>query len=159
MTEQDVTDATVGTAQVPTVTPTHDESVTRELLGGLVAAAIALAGFLPPLVHLVTGPFGPFIGAFVVAQRVKPGARGVAIIALTLGAAFFGVGAAAAAAMGGFGSGSKPDWFPASDVLGGILGGVAAYATVLGAAGAAFGARFGAQREAKSGSAEPPPHA
>jgi hypothetical protein len=125
-----------------------EASVTRELLGGGVAAAIAIAGFLPPLVHFVTGPLGPFIGAFVVAQRVKPGVRGCAIIALTLGAVFASVGAAVATAFGGFGSSSPPDWLPAREVLGAILGGVAAYAVVLGGAGAAFGTRFGAQREA-----------
>lgn len=153
MSEQGASDTTVRVEEAAPVVAPPGGSVARELLGGLVAAAIALAGFLPPLVHFVTGPLGPFIGAFVVAQRVRPGARGCAIIGATLGAAFAGVGAALAAALGGLGSGSPPEWFPAGDLLGAILGGVAAYTAGLGVAGATFGARFAAQREGASGAA------
>jgi hypothetical protein len=116
-------------------------SLARELLAGLVAAAIALAGFLPPLVHFVTGPFGPLIGGFIVAQRVKPGARGCAIIALTIGVALAAVGGLVAFAIVAGSDGKPPDWFPAPDSIALILAGVALYASLLGAAGAAFGAR------------------
>jgi len=40
----------------------------RELLAGLIGAAIAVACVLPPLIHLLTGPLGALIGGFVVAN-------------------------------------------------------------------------------------------
>jgi hypothetical protein len=137
-----------GIAPAVTTHEAVDGSVARELLGGVVATGIALACLLPPMVHFLTGPLGPFIGAFVVARRLEPRARGRAIIAVTLGASFAGVGAAVAAAIGGLESGAAPDWFPSRDVLGAILAGMAVYATSLGAAGAVFAERFGAQRSA-----------
>jgi hypothetical protein len=122
--------------------PAEAESLVRELLAGLVAAAIALACFLPPLVHFISGPLGPAIAGFIVAQRVKPGARGVAVIAGTLGltlAGFFAIIATAIVELSD--SGKPPDWFPATDQLALILAGVAVYAAALGAIGTAFGAR------------------
>jgi len=119
----------------------------------MLAAAIALICVLPPLLHIVTGPLGPFIGGFVVGHHLKPEARGRAIIGATLGICLAGLGAAAAAAVANL-SGPKgpPDWFPSTDQLGAVLGLVGVYAAALGAAGAAFGARG-----RTSDTAQPPP--
>lgn len=127
-------------------------SIARELIGGMLAAAIALVCFLPPLLHLVTGPLGPFIGGFVVGQHLKPEGRGRAIIAVTLGVCLAGLGAAAASVVASV-SGPKgpPDWFPSADQLGAVLGVVGLYGAALGAAGAAVGARGRA-----NDTAEPP---
>jgi hypothetical protein len=125
-------------------TPSAPQAFSRQVLGGGIAAAIALACFLPPLVHFVTGPLGPLLGAFIVAQRLRPDARGCLVIAATLGLAFAVLGAAGATAVVAFaGPSGPPDWFPDTSALALILAGVAAYAAALGGAGAALGARWG----------------
>jgi hypothetical protein len=129
-------------AIAPATAPAEQESLARELLAGLVAAAIALGCFLPPLVHFISGPLGPAIAGFIVAQRVKPGTRGIAVIAGTLGVTLAGLLALVATAIVKLSdSGKPPDWFPATDQLALILAGVAVYAAALGAIGTAFGAR------------------
>ena len=60
-------------------------SVASEFGSGLLGAGIALGCVVPPILHLITGPLGPFIGGFVAANRVRPSARAVAIIAVTVG--------------------------------------------------------------------------
>jgi hypothetical protein len=144
MTDPSSTQAVAATAeQTSAQARSSESSIARQALGGAIAMGIALACVLPPLVHIVTGPLGPCIGAFVVAQRLKPDARGCAVIAATLGLGFGVLGAAAAAAIVGFaGPSGPPDWFPDGASIGLILGGVMAYAAALGAAGAAFGARW-----------------
>jgi len=119
-----------------------DHSLVRPLLGGVVAAAIALGCIMPPLVHIVTGPLGPAIGGFVVSQRLKPDSRGLALIAGMLGLTLASVlGGAAALVASRYGDGSLPDWFPTMGQIGAIAGGVFVYGTGLGAIGAGFGAR------------------
>lgn len=109
-----------------------------ELVSGLLGAGVAMACLLPPILHLIAGPLGPFIGGFVAANRSKPGARGRAIIAVTIGTAVTGlVGTAALVLMGLAGKSQLPSWFPASGTLAMILAGVWTYATGLGAIGAA----------------------
>ena len=127
----------------PIASPVAPSSLARYVLGGAIAAAIAFACFLPPLVHFVTGPLGPFIGSFIVAQRFKPDGRGCAIIAGTVGLAFAVLGGLAATAVVAFaGPKGPPDWFPPTATLALILGGVALYAAALGGVGAAVGARW-----------------
>jgi hypothetical protein len=115
----------------------------NELLSGLLGAGVAMACILPPLLHLVTGPLGPLIGGFVAANRGKPGARGRAIIALTIGTAVTGFIATAAAVLVSLAGRSQlPSWFPTSGTLAGILAGVWIYSTALGAGGTAVSAAF-----------------
>jgi len=146
MVEPIATESVPGAAELTSPEPQPSSaSRARQALGGAIAAAIALACVLPPLVHFVTGPLGPFIGAFVVAQRLKPDARGCAIIAAVLGLAFGALGATAAAAIAGLsGPSGPPDWFPETSSVALILCGVTAYAAALGAAGAAVGTRWNA---------------
>jgi hypothetical protein len=128
-------------SQEPVASEVPATSIARESLGGLLAALIALGCLLPPLLHFVTGPLGPFIGGFIVGNHLKPEARGRAIIGITLGVCLAGLGGAVAAAIASF-SGPKglPDWFPSPDQIGLVLGIVALYGSALGAAGATFGA-------------------
>jgi hypothetical protein len=121
----------------------RESTVGRELVAGVIAAAIALGCVLPPLVHFVTGPLGPAIGGYVVAHHVKPGARGRVIIAAVLGLCLAAIGAGAATAVLAFGGDKRPDWFPSREQIGLVLLGVFVYAGALGAVGATLGARTG----------------
>ena len=132
---------------VHAVAPSAEPSIGRELLGGVVGAGVALVCFLPPLIHFVSGPFGPAIGGFVAAQWIRPGNRGRAVIAITLGATLAGLGGVVAFAIVRSGA---PSWFPSTDALGAILGGVAAYSAMLGAIGASFGVRFADRRAVRA---------
>jgi hypothetical protein len=120
-----------------------DSSIAREIVGGLIAAGIALGCVLPPLLHILTGPLGPLIGGAVVGHHLRPGARGRIVIGVTLGVFLAGLGTAATAAVRAYGGvDGAPDWFPSVDSIGVVLGGVFVYATALGAAGSALGARI-----------------
>jgi hypothetical protein len=114
-----------------------ESTLGRELLGGLLGVAVALGCVLPPLVHLVSGPLGPFIGGFVASNFVKPGMRGRAVIGVTIGSGLAALGAAIATAIISFGGSSAPSWFPSKDTIGLILVGVWVYGSALGTAGAA----------------------
>ena len=119
----------------------EESSIGGEILSGLLGAGIALACVVPPVVHLVAGPVGPFLGGFVAANRGKPGARGRIIIALTIGCAVAGLLAVAARVFVGLaGKNELPTWFPSSGTLAAILAGVWVYATATGAAGASVSA-------------------
>ena len=54
-------------------------------------AVIATVCVVPPVVHLIVGPFGPFLGGFIAANRVNPGTRGRIIIAALVGSGLAGV--------------------------------------------------------------------
>lgn len=123
--------------------PAESSTLAGELFSGLLGAGVAVACLLPPILHLATGPLGPFIGGFVAANRTRPGARGRAIIAVTIGSAVAGlVGVAALVLIALAGRSQLPSWFPASGTLVMILAGVWTYAAGLGAAGAAVSGAF-----------------
>jgi hypothetical protein len=145
MAEPSVVEAVPVAEQTSTEPGSSAPSLARQVVGGGIAAAIALACVLPPLVHFVTGPLGPFIGAFVVGQRLKPDARGCVVIGAALGLTFGLLAATAAGAFAVFaGASGPPEWFPDGATVALIVGGMAAYCTALGAAGAAVGARWNA---------------
>lgn len=121
-------------------------TVPREIGFGIVGGVVAVACFLPPLLHFVTGPLGPLIGGFLAAQQLKPGVRGRAIIVACVGLVLAGLATAGALAISAFaGSGGPPDWFPKSDTLALILAGVWLYASALAAVGVAASAVFQAK--------------
>lgn len=121
-------------------------SVPREIGFGVVGGVVAVACFLPPLLHFVTGPLGPLIGGFLAAQQVKPAARGRVIIVACVGLVLAGIATAGALAISAFaGSGGPPDWFPKPDALALILAGVWLYASALAAVGVAASAMFQAR--------------
>src|SRR5262249_20308494 len=64
--------------------PPEASTIAGEIVAGLLGAGVSLACLLPPILHLVTGPLGPFIGGFVAANRVRPGVRAQGIVATTL---------------------------------------------------------------------------
>lgn len=129
----------------PKETP-KTSTVPREIGFGIVGGVVAVACFLPPLLHFVTGPLGPLIGGFLAAQQVKPGPRGRAIIVACVGLVLAGIATIVALAIKAFaGSGGPPDWFPSGDSLALILTGVWLYATALAAAGVAASAMFQAK--------------
>ena len=133
--------AVTGATDTTAASATEGSSIGGEVLSGLLGAGIALACIVPPVIHLVAGPVGPFLGGFVAANRGKPGARGRVIIALTIGCAVAGLLAIAARVFVGLaGKNELPTWFPSSGTLAAILAGVWVYATALGAAGAAVSA-------------------
>lgn len=128
--------------------PDPESTIARELLFGLMGGGIAVGCVLPPLLHFVTGPLGPFIGGFIAANLAHPSTRGRAVIAGMIGATLAGLTAAAAFAIKAFSEDGPPTWFPDSSTMGLILVGVWAYATALGAAGVAARAMLNAKAEA-----------
>lgn len=132
-------------------TPAPPSSVGGEILAGLLGAGIAIGCVLPPIVHLVTGPLGPFIGGFVAANRARPGVRGQAIIATLVGTGVAGLMAIAAAVLVGLAGRSQlPDWFPSSGALGAVLAGVWLYGAVLAMVGTAVSGAFSAKERQKA---------
>ncbi|HEX7669501.1 MAG TPA: hypothetical protein VF395_07960 [Polyangiaceae bacterium] len=130
--------------------PAPPSSVGGEILAGLLGAGIAIGCVLPPIVHLVTGPLGPFIGGFVAANRAKPGVRGQAIIAALVGTGVAGLMAIAATVLIGLAGRSQlPDWFPSSGALGAVLAGVWFYGAVLAMVGTAVSGSFSKKEEEK----------
>ena len=122
--------------------PAAESTLGGELFSGLLGAGVAMACLLPPILHLVTGPLGPS-RRIRAANRARPGARGRAIIAVTIGCAVAGlVGVAALVLVSLAGKSQLPSWFPASGTLVIILAGVWTYAAGLGAAGAAVSSAF-----------------
>lgn len=109
-----------------------------ELLAGVLGAGVAVVCVAPPIVHLVTGPLGPFIGGFVAASHARPGARGRFVIAVTIATGLSSILAIALGVLLSFAVPSDfPDWFPSRPALAGILAGIWLYAAVLAASGAA----------------------
>lgn len=94
-------------------TPPEESSVGRELASGLIGAVVSLCCLFPPILHLVTGPLGPFIGGFVAANRVRSTPRARIVVALTIATAlagFVGTGVSIAAKIAA--PNELPDWFP-----------------------------------------------
>jgi hypothetical protein len=127
-----------------------ESSLGGEILSGFLGAGIAMACLLLPLIHLIAAPLGPFIGGFVAANRSNPGARGRAIIAVTIGTALTTLIAVAAQVFVALAGRSQlPSWFPSPGTLTAILCGVWIYATTLGAIGGVVSNAF-ARRERSS---------
>jgi hypothetical protein len=126
-------------ASPPPAAPHDDEETTvgGEVLSGLLGVGIAVGCVLPPLVHLITGPLGPFIGGFVAANRSHARSRGRAIIAGMIGVGLAGILAVASKVFVGLvGHSELPDWFPSPGTRMVIIGVAWAYGTVMGAVGA-----------------------
>ncbi|GIW11535.1 MAG: hypothetical protein KatS3mg061_2592 [Dehalococcoidia bacterium] len=111
---------------------------------GLIALAIVVACILPPILHFVTGPLGPFIGGLVAGSRVSGRPRELAIIALTVGVglALFtgGIGGLWVAVASSLPAASAPtlSWPVLAEVSAGLL----VYGALLAGLGAALAARL-----------------
>lgn len=118
-----------------------------EVFAGMLGAGVAMACVLPPILHFITGPLGPLIGGFIAASRCKPGPRGQAIIALTVGTGLAGLAATAAAVLVSLAGRSQlPSWFPSQGTLSAILAGAWLYGVTLAGVGTAISGAF-ARRE------------
>ncbi|HEX4337266.1 MAG TPA: hypothetical protein VH062_15225 [Polyangiaceae bacterium] len=138
--------ASTSEMQTADTTSTESESVTAEnattvggeVLSGLLGIGIAVGCVLPPVVHLITGPLGPFLGGFVAANRSHPSSRGRAIIAGMIGIGLAGIIAVAARVFVAFvGQSELPKWFPSPGTQMVIIGIAWAYGTAMGAVGTA----------------------
>jgi hypothetical protein len=114
-------------------------SLADELVAGFIGAGVAAGCLLVPLLHLVTAPLGPAIGAFVAANRVKPGPRALAVVAVTIASVLAGFVATVLGVVSSIASKSElPDWFPSSPpqiaVLAAVVWGYAAVVASIGAA-------------------------
>ena len=56
----------------------------RVVKGAALTVAIAVVCFLPPIVHLVTGPLSPLIGGYLAGNRFKLTGEESAIVGLVL---------------------------------------------------------------------------
>jgi hypothetical protein len=127
----------------------QSSSIGRELASGIIGAGVSMACILPPILHLVTGPLGPFIGGFVAANRVAPTPRARVVVALTVATAlatFVGgvLGTAASVAA----PGELPDWFPGSGArIATIAGIVWVYAGTLAAVGTVVRSAVGGRKD------------
>jgi hypothetical protein len=110
-----------------------------------------MACILPPILHLVTGPLGPFIGGFVAANRVSPTARARVVVALTVATALAGfVGGVLGTAASVATAGELPDWFPTSGSrIATIAAVVWIYAGTLAAVGTVARASVGGRGDTK----------
>lgn len=99
----------------PNIEAEPNSSFARELVSGLIGAGVSLVCILPPILHLVAGPLGPFIGGFVAANRVSATPRARIVVAVTIAttlATFVGAALGVAASVAA--PSELPDWFPTS---------------------------------------------
>jgi hypothetical protein len=129
---------------------TAESSFGSELIAGIMGAGIAIGCVLPPVVHLVTGPIGPFLGGFVAGNKSNPGARGQLIIAVLVGTGVAGILATGAALLMTFATPSElPSWFPSKGTLAAVIGVIWAYGAATAAAGAAVASALAKKRGAR----------
>lgn len=57
----------------------------KYLLPGVMGFAISVGCLLPPLLHFVTGPLGPFIGGFAAGMKARATGKDALLIGLTMG--------------------------------------------------------------------------
>jgi len=135
----------------PNIDAEKGSSLGRELVSGLMGAGVSMACILPPILHLVIGPLGPFIGGFVAANRVSATPRARVVVAVTVATAlstFVGtlLGAAASVAA----QGQLPDWFPTSSArIAAIAAVVWVYAGTLAAVGTVVRSAVGGRADGK----------
>jgi hypothetical protein len=110
-----------------------------------------MACILPPILHLVTGPLGPFIGGFVAANRVPATLRARVVVAVTVATALSTFVGGVLGAAGSIASRSElPDWFPTSTAeIATIAAIVWVYAVSLATAGTIVRAAVGGRAERK----------
>ncbi|HXH18398.1 MAG TPA: hypothetical protein VNJ07_04870 [Chitinophagales bacterium] len=57
----------------------------KYFLSGLMGFGISAGCLLPPVLHFVTGPLGPFIGGFAGGMKARAKIQGAVVIGLTMG--------------------------------------------------------------------------
>ena len=140
-------------SEKPPADPTRQPSqptLGTEIVSGFLGVGIAVGCVLPPLIHLITGPLGPFIGGFVAGNRAQPGARGRVVIATMIGTGLAAIIAIAATVFARLvGKSELPRWFPSSGTLLAIVGAVWVYGTVMAAIGTTMSSTLARRRAAE----------
>jgi hypothetical protein len=137
------------TASKPVAGP-ESSRISTEIVSGLLGVAISVGCVLPPLVHLVTGPLGPFIGGFVAASRAHPGTRGRCVISGMIGTGLAAIIALAAKVFVALAGRSElPSWFPSSGTLLAIVAAVWIYGVTVSAIGTAVSSALSRRRAAE----------
>jgi hypothetical protein len=127
-------------------------TVAGEVVAGVVGAGVAAVCVMPPILHFITGPLGPFIGGFVAASQARPGGRGRVVIPFTIAtglSSFIGVAAKVVLAVAS--PSDLPEWFPAPSTLLAILAGVWLYAAALASVGVAVSGAISRRHDAGVG--------
>ncbi|MDZ4846626.1 MAG: hypothetical protein SH857_13885 [Chitinophagales bacterium] len=57
----------------------------KYLLSGLMGFGISVGCLLPPILHFITGPLGPFIGGFAGGMKARATGKNAIVIGLTMG--------------------------------------------------------------------------
>jgi hypothetical protein len=65
-------------------------SIPKLALGALIAFGVSVICLLPPGVHFITGPIGPFIGGYVAGNRIRLNEGESALVGLIMGLALGG---------------------------------------------------------------------
>jgi hypothetical protein len=135
-----------------------ESSLGGEIAAGLMGAGIALGCALPPVVHLVTGPLGPFIGGLVAGNRVAPAVRGRIVIGASIGLGLALVIGTVLTVFVSLATASElPTWFPTSaGARVAIVGIVWTYGTLLGTVGATVSGSLSRAKESKDGETDVP---
>ncbi|MFN8534236.1 MAG: hypothetical protein U0556_11905 [Dehalococcoidia bacterium] len=63
----------------------HPTSGGSPLVAGLIGIAVCVVCLLPPIIHFITGPLGPFIGGAVGGGKITAGPRAAIGVGLTMG--------------------------------------------------------------------------
>jgi hypothetical protein len=121
----------------------------RLLKAALLAAAVAIACVLPPILHFVSGPLGPGIGGFVAGLNLRCDFNGAVALGAVEAVVFFVAAGLIALAVSVFSPGMLPsvNWLVA--VIGGAL--VFLYVFWLGMMGAWAGGAMSRRSEAERG--------
>jgi hypothetical protein len=57
----------------------------KYILSGLIGFGISIGCLLPPIIHFVTGPLGPFIGGFFGGMKARANRNGSVVIGVIIG--------------------------------------------------------------------------
>ncbi|MBI4497942.1 MAG: hypothetical protein HY689_08605 [Chloroflexi bacterium] len=60
-------------------------TIGQSIVAGLLGFGICVVCLLPPLIHFITGPLGPFLGGLIGGSRVRARGRDALVIGLTIG--------------------------------------------------------------------------
>ena len=108
------------------------------LKGAFIGIGIGLACLLPPIIHFITGPLGPFIGGFVAGTKTRATAPQALGTGLSMGVVIAGLVTVALS------------FFLDGDALGFIGGGLFIYVATLGTAGALVGGAIASRGEERA---------
>ena len=120
------------------------------LRGALLGFGVALLMWLPPILHILTGPLGPMVGGFIGGSRARSSLAGAVGVGLLMG--LFMVGPVVGLVLVGYAiDGFLPQGVRNLLVYAGIV--VVVYTGSMGTVGAAIGGRVALRQAAQERSA------